>query len=77
MQMYMIICLIHHQFEYYLSQIQSMICLTASVIGLENQDAIQNQLDFWLRTYNMRYVNDALYDMKRGKSIAPIFHVTF
>jgi hypothetical protein len=54
-----------------------MICLIASVIGLENQDAIQNQFDFWLRTYNMQFMNDALDEMKRGKSIAPIFHVTF
>lgn len=65
------------QFEYHFSQSQSMMCLIASIIGLENQDEIQNQLDFWLSTYNMRFMKDALDDIKRGESTALIFYATF
>lgn len=54
-----------------------MMCLIASIIGMENQDAIQNQLDLWLRTYNMLFMKDALDDMKRGKSMVLIFYAAF
>jgi hypothetical protein len=40
---------------------------------MENQDAIQRELDFCLRTYNMQFMKDIFYDVKRGKCIAVMF----
>jgi hypothetical protein len=52
-------------------------CLIASIICMENQDAIQRELDFCLRTYNMQFMKDIFYDVKRGKCLAVMFCVTF
>jgi hypothetical protein len=62
-------------FEYF--QAQSVACLIASIIGLENQNAVQRQLDFWLTTYNMLFMKGILYDMKRGKCSVVMFCVKF
>jgi hypothetical protein len=44
-----------------------MACLTASIIGIRNQDAVCEQLDLWLRNYDMRFMKDILGDMKGGE----------
>jgi hypothetical protein len=63
-------------FGYHSLQVQSMACLIACTIGLDNQDTIQKQLDILLRTYNMRFMRDTIDDMKKGKGTTFTFHMT-
>jgi hypothetical protein len=54
-----------------------MVCLIATIIGIRNKDAVQEELHFWLRNYDMQFMKDTLDDIKGGEHTILMVHMTF
>lgn len=57
--------------------LQSMVCLIATIIGIRNKDAVQEELHFWLRNYDMQFMKDTLDDIKGDLETYLIGFITY